>query len=104
MNDDHMMVRERCALAICKLGKRGEVRSSLLLEAFRRDDFAVQMSVVKAMGLLVPRGEEEVVSCLMGGLEDEENGVNMLLEVMQALMKVSRGCIDVSSERWDLKT
>ena len=89
LDDPHMLVRERCASAISKVGKRGEVASSSLLDAFEKDDYAVQISLVRAMGRLVPRGDGGVVRCLLEELEDEGNCVNMLLEVLQAIQMVS---------------
>lgn len=59
-----------------------------LVQRFKDEDFAVQISMVKAMGMLARRGDSAVIECLLSTFDDPAN-VNFLLEAMQAVSYVS---------------
>jgi len=58
-----------------------------MLDVIEEEEFAVQITLVKALGVLAENGDADVVECLLGYIDDSAS-VNFLLEAMQSLALV----------------
>jgi hypothetical protein len=58
-----------------------------MLDVIEDEEFAVQITLVKALGVLAENGDADVVKCLLGYFDDSAS-VNFLLEAMQSLALV----------------
>jgi len=85
-SDEHMLVRERSATGLCAIGVRGTIDNRRLLQVFERDEFAVQVTVMRLLGKVAKRGDEEVVARVVSELDSGE--VNMRLEALAAVRKI----------------